>query len=250
MPTTPRRRSHVIEKLINSPQTRKELDKKGVIITEKARKHLNIGKVVMKSLQENITHLKPKQGGTSKTKKTAYMNVLQCVLDKTISKYHRFGNALSSYLKIRQPRDKGCKKGEQWWKPKARKIRKDRISESTREKAKSFFLSLEISRQVPNKKDVKTVDGEKMQQHIMTMTLSDAFAIFKKKYPNENLGLTSFKKLKPLNGKRVSETSHKSCLCQICCNLSLKIDAMNKYAQTGDASLKEKMKGLTKNKNS
>ena len=123
----------------------------------------------MKSLKENITHLKPKQGGTSKTQKTAYKNVLQCVLDKSISKYHRFGNVLSSYLKIRQPRGKGCKKREQWWEPKARKIRKDQISESTREKAKSFFLSLEISRQVPNKKDVKTVDGEKIQQYIMTM---------------------------------------------------------------------------------
>ena len=246
MPTTPQRRSRVIEKLINSPQTRKELNNKGLIMTERARKQLNMGQAVMKSLKQNITDLKPKQGGTSVTQKTAYKNILQCVLDKSITKYHKFGNALSAYLKIRRPRGKDYKKREQWWKPKARKIRKDRIPESTREKVKSFYLSLEISRQVPNKKDVKSVEGEKIQQHIMTMTLSYAFEVFKKKYPNVKLGLTTFKKLKPANVKRVSETSHKSCLCQICCNLSLKIDGLNKYSQTGDGSLKEKMKGLNK----
>jgi len=144
MPTTPRRRPCVIEKLINSPQTRKELDKKGVIMTEKSRKQLNMGQAVMKSLKENITHLKPKQGSTSKTQKTAYKNVLQCVLDKSISKYHRFGNALSSYLKIRQPRGKGCKKREQWWKPKARKIRKSEKIEYQRvlEKRQNHFSYL------------------------------------------------------------------------------------------------------------
>jgi hypothetical protein len=100
-----------------------------------------------------------------------------------------------------------------------------------------FYLSLEVSREVPNKKDVKTVRGEPVQMHIMT--LSDAHAQFRKKYPDTQIGKTAFNKLKPENVKRVSETSHKSCLCQICCNLALKHDALNKHADKQNEDLKE-----------
>lgn len=105
-----------------------------------------------------------------------------------LTKYHRFGNALTSYLKVRQPRGID-KEEENWWKPKPRKKRSDQINKNTREKVISFFLSLEISRTVPNKKDVKCVEGEKKEQYIMTMTLSDAYELFKKKHTNEKIRL-------------------------------------------------------------
>ena len=66
----------------------------------------------------------------------------------------------------------------------------------------------------------------------MTMTLEDAFKSFKSVYPNVKIGFTMFKKLKPENVRKISETNRKSCLCQICCNFALKVDALKKHIKT------------------
>ena len=66
----------------------------------------------------------------------------------------------------------------------------------------------------------------------MTMTLEDAFKNFKSVYPNVKIGFTMFKKLKPENVRKISETNRKSCLCQICCNFALKVDALKKHIKT------------------
>ena len=60
----------------------------------------------------------------------------------------------------------------------------------------------------------------------MTCTLHEAFDQFKKHNPTRKLGVTSFKKLKPVNVKKVSETSHKTCLCQACSNVALKAEVL------------------------
>ena len=245
MPESPRKKCRVIEKLLESPKVNKELKRKGVVVTKADRKEIYMNTILLKSV--NIADLKPTKGGTQQVKKTAYKNVLQCVLDKRISKYHKFGNAISAYLNIRQPRGKVADRVKDWWQSAPRKKRSDSTPESTKEKIQSFFLSLEISREVPHKKDIKSHKGNKAQTHIMTMTLSDAYDAFKMKYPSIKVGLTTFKKLKPFNVKRVSETSHRSCLCQICCNLALKVDGLQKYAEKEDDSLKQKIKGMNKN---
>ena len=55
-------------------------------------------------------------------------------------------------------------KEDQWWKQNPRKRRKDRISDSMKTKISEFYLSQEISREVPNKKKVQVgKDQEKAQ---------------------------------------------------------------------------------------
>ena len=58
-------------------------------------------------------------------------------------------------------------KTDNFWKPRRRKERKDKLSQEVQVEVRSFFYSPEISREVPNKRDVKG----NQQKHIMTMTL-------------------------------------------------------------------------------
>lgn len=83
MPNSPRRRSAVIERLAMSPETSKELDRKGVIMTERVKKQLEMGQLIMETMKKNISQVKPKKGGTEKDKKEAYNHLLKGVLDKT-----------------------------------------------------------------------------------------------------------------------------------------------------------------------
>lgn len=112
----------------------------------------------------------------------------------------------------------------EWWKKRQRKTRRDVISEHVKEFA-------EISREVPSKRDVvriKTQTGQKetLQKHVMTMTLEEAHKLYKTRNLSYKIGLTSFSKLKPVNVKKVSETSRRSRLCQICCNIVLKVEVL------------------------
>jgi uncharacterized membrane protein YwzB len=66
----------------------------------------------------------------------------------------------------------------------------------------------------------------------MTMTVKDAYCKFKKKYPNTKIGFTAFFhfKLKEVV-KKVSETNRRCCMCQICCNVALKCEAVSNFFQ-------------------
>ena len=98
---------------------------------------------------------------------------------------------------------KSSKVQHEWWKQKQRKKRSDTIKADVKESVKQFFLSAEISREVPAKREVvrvKTPTGkETLQKHAMTMTLEDAHKLYKVRNPDHKIGLTSFSKLKPVN---------------------------------------------------
>lgn len=84
---------------------------------------------VIESLQEEISHLKPK-GGSHTNKKVAY-NALVQVASKVKAKYGLKGK-LNNRLNIRRQKTKG-----RYWEVKARKPRKDKLPEEVRKKSKS-----------------------------------------------------------------------------------------------------------------
>ena len=73
----------------------------------------------------------------------------------------------------------------------------------------------------------------------MVMPMQDPHGAFKSKHPDIKIGLTAFRKLKPVNVKKESETSRRTCLCTLCSNVALKVDALKKLAGT-----KEQLKQL------
>ena len=110
------------------------------------------------------------------------------------------------------------------------------MSDEIKVSVRNFYLSSEVSREVPCKKDVlkiKGKDGEKLllQKHLMTMTLEEAHTMYKNKHLQHKIGLTAFRKLKPENVRKLSETSRRSCLCQTCCNVGLKIEALKTHVK-------------------
>lgn len=80
-------------------------------------------------------------------------------------------------------------------------------------------------------------NGHICQRHNMTMTLADAFAIYKKMYSTHKIGFTKFRNLRPRQVKRIQETARKTCLCQKCCNTALKTDAVKKLVTTKNLSV-------------
>ena len=77
------------------------------------------------------------------------------------------------------------------------------------------------------------------QKFVMTMAIKDAHEAFLKKYPERKIGLTSFFKLKPTSVKKVSETNRRCCLCTICCNAALVIEAANNFLNGKEVGVKQ-----------
>ena len=220
LPSTPQRRARVLQKLVESPTTVEILEKRGVILSQKTRRTLELGEEVLDSLSEQLDCVKH-SGGTQPCQQTAY-SILRSVVDKKRKK--RITAALHSKLNLRKVKKQ--KQKNQWWQPKTRKQRKDSIPETVKQRVRDFYLSSEISREVPDKRAaIKVKEGGQVQlveRHNMCMILGDAYHLYKKMYPEDKIGLTAFSKLRPLQVMKVSETSRRTCLCQICCNPALK----------------------------
>lgn len=218
LPSTPRSKAAILSKLIESPSTSKVFKKSEMIMTPDCRKKLEMTDTVLQSVSESISEVKTRKLGE---KKHAY----NIICDSVLKKYKR--HRLNKYFKVSV---KARKPSSTWWETRQRKRRRDALDSPLKNSVKNFFLSPEISREVPNKRETVKVrkDGQKeiLQKHVMTMTLEEAYKEYKLRNPGRKIGLTSFSKLKPVNVKKVSETSRRSCLCQKCCNVALKVEAL------------------------
>ena len=87
----------------------------------------------------------------------------------------------------------------------------------TRRKVQDFYLSVEVSREVPNKKEVVCIKQggtkEFVQKHVIIMTTGEVYDLFKYQNNNLKIGLSTFKSFEPIQVRRIAETSRKSCLC-------------------------------------
>ena len=199
MPPTPQRKARVLQKLVDSPRTLEILKKRGVILSKKTRRTLELGEEVLDSLSEQLDSVKP-SGGTQPCKQRAY-GILRSIVDKNRKK--GITAALRSRLKLRKvKKQKNVTQNNQWWQPSNRKKRKDSISERVKQRVRDFYLSPDISQEVPDKRAaIKVKEGgqvQMVQRQNMCMVLGDAYDLYKKMYPEDKIGLTSFCKLRPL----------------------------------------------------
>lgn len=242
LPSTPRKKAVVLEKLMDSPKTRDILEKKGAMLSPAARKKLKVADVLMESVGLALEDTKAKPG-SCKAQKACHKALYQAAIGKVAKKYH-LTNQLSKLLKTRRY---GVK--ERWWQSSARKPRRDKLPQPTVDLVHDWYTSGEIAREVPCKKKVTKEKDTAGQVHIgpqycMTVTLKEAYELFKHQHPNLPIGYTSFCKLKPKQVKRVSETSRRTCLCQTCCNIALKLEGLKNFSANKE-DLKEKMKTIT-----
>ena len=224
LPATPRCKSKVLVKLItNSPNTTAHLVDRDVLLLPKAKKRLVVADKLIASVSSTVQQ--SKHVGTGCVEQARALKHAKAIASSSKQLWWYFNIC-------------NCFKPEpDWWKSsrEQRKHRSDRIADDVKSEMSEFYLSVEISRQVPDKKQVVQIidqKGEKVkvQKHLMVMTLSEAFSVYKKQHPDQKVSFTSFKNLKPKQVHKVSETSHRTCLCTQCCNLSPKVDGLKKFA--------------------
>ena len=216
LPKTPKKRAIIIQKLADSPSCSKFLKDK--MMTPENIENAEIGKNFVKSMSSLYSSTKVTRNEAHIKARRTLKNILNESLKGSKSK--RKTEKKVGFFKPRKV------SGLAWWINKERKTRKDKISWKVKKEITDFYTSGEVSRELPDKKNVSK--NTNIGKIVMTMTIKDAHLMYKKKYPDSKVGLTTFYKLKPRNIK-VSETNRRCCLCQICCNVALKVEAANKF---------------------
>ena len=101
------------------------------------------------------------------------------------------------------------------------------------EAIRNFYVRDDISRMAPGKRDVVTVrtnnGKEKLQKQHMSLTIKEAFGIFKMENPNIRVGLSKFAELRPPNVLLSSQTPSNVCTCVYHQNMFLALDAIHSY---------------------
>jgi len=111
------------------------------------------------------------------------------------------------------------------------------LSFDTAKIVKEFYLSEEISRIMPGRKDYVSVniDGKKvlLQKHLILFNLREAYINFKKHYPENIVGFSKFAELRPKNCVLAGGSgTHAVCVCTIHQNVKLMIAGAKLYDLT------------------
>ena len=93
-----------------------------------------------------------------------------------------------------------------------------RLPDETLEKVKEFYMTDDVSRQMPGKKDSISmiVDGVKqqVQKRLILLTQYEAFCLFKERFPNIKVGFSKFAEARPKNIVLPgSSGTHNVCVC-------------------------------------
>ena len=106
------------------------------------------------------------------------------------------------------------------------------FSPATEEAVRSFYVSDEVSRQMPGRKDVVTVriDGQKqkLQKKLMIMNVMEAYKLFRLENPEMEIGKSKFASLRPVNVLPVSEKDQNVCCCSYHENFDLLVRGIQK----------------------
>ena len=219
LPKTPAKKAKLIQKIVESPSTSRSM--KGLLLTPEVKKMADLGENVVNTLKTLTDETKSGEDiSQKKHAKKTLTKVLDSITEGTKTKRSM---QKKTGLKRQSVHEKT------WWECRKRKIRSDKTTEQTEKAVRAFYKSGEVSRCLPSKKDVNKNNEPKF---VMTVPIREAFLAFKKKYPYRKIGITNFYKLKPKNVKKVSETNRKCCLCQVCCNAALALEAMNNFTAT------------------
>lgn len=94
----------------------------------------------------------------------------------------------------------------------------NKLSQSTVDSVKSFYLSDKASRMMPGKGDYKVVKvkgvKEKRQKKLLMGTVSELFELFRSDFPDVKIGLTKFSMLRPIECISVNNKGvHNVCVC-------------------------------------
>lgn len=111
------------------------------------------------------------------------------------------------------------------------------VNEQMIKKVKDFYISDDISRQAPGKKEVRSIKNpvtkkrERIPVRYMLMNITDAHYEFLRRNPDLTISPSSFHELRPGFVLPASETPHNSCVCEKHANFSFFLEAVNAVAE-------------------
>lgn len=106
-----------------------------------------------------------------------------------------------------------------------RKPRRDRLSESTRNKIESFWYS--ASTEYPCKKRVK----KNKSLFVLTSAYVEVFQDFKRRHAAEKVGFIKFLQLRPTNVRKLKAAERMVCCCTKCENAKCIVQSLNPVCQ-------------------
>ena len=154
LPQTPKKRAHLVQKLIDSPRTTKLLTQIGCIMSKQLAKRLKLGKEVLQSLHLQVQQTKSK--GTRHHDKLMAHKSLKQVAASGIAKKYGLRTFLMRKIGLRRNHADAARVDD-WWKGEVRKRRKDCLPVGVKNVVTEFFLSSEISRENPGMWKRKTM---------------------------------------------------------------------------------------------
>lgn len=106
------------------------------------------------------------------------------------------------------------------------------ISAETKKLVKDFYLQDDISRQLPGKKDVKSIKNvetgrkEKVAKRMLMYNLREVHKLFMDQHTEHKIGLSKFCEFRPQQVMLVSSKSQEVCCCPYCENMSFLFSAV------------------------
>ena len=110
------------------------------------------------------------------------------------------------------------------------------IGKDAEDKILSFYNSDLVSRQLPGRKDFKTVRDTtgkcRVQKKLMMMTVMEAYKLFKMEHESVKVGKSKFASLRPIHVQPVSEKDQNVCCCRYHENVEMMLDSLRKICPT------------------
>ena len=211
LPKSPTKKAAVVAALIESPTTRKSLEKKGLINTAEKSEEAEIAVSAMRDARDAISVTKGQRCNDSCT---ATQTALGFLCGDTI-KSNRMKTKVSQMLNINRKRvGKAYNHGSKVVKSKKSCSRSDAIPTEHRKLAHDFWACPDISRTTPNKKDIvrKRLAPKTYVTHprqILEKMQTEAFL------EDIKMGQRSFESCKPFYVSTPRSQDRVSCCCRI-----------------------------------
>ncbi|KAL9976804.1 hypothetical protein ACROYT_G014138 [Oculina patagonica] len=222
LPATPNKKVEVVEKLVQSPQTREALEKKGLIKSPEEEKEMEALRAITTDLTSGIKHLKRNKKSEGRA---AFGAIKSLAFGETV-KEKRLTSTVSKLVSLnRRSVSRGIKRrcevlkgDEPSWLLTKRKPRVDALSEEVKNSV-CLYWTFEASRPTGDKNDIiRKRIGPKLYiehpKHVLEQTQSEVYFNFRAANPDVKISQRKFEVLKPYFVKGAKERDRRSCLCR------------------------------------
>ena len=213
LPASPAKKAAVLESLVSSPRTRKQLENRGVVTTTEEQREVAKLKALASDISSGLAKVIKKSRAKRSLGKLVNLN------EKNISKA----------IKLRESILKGDTPS---WLYTKRKVRQDAISEEDAKKVFNYWAHT-ASRPTGDKKDVlkQHIGKEEHVKHkaCVGKTQTDAFREFLELHSEVKIRQRKFESLKPFFVKQAKERDRRSCLCRKHVEMQIVFKSCTKY---------------------